>query len=67
MSLHDYRVSQEIATKGYPFYALIQAAIRQADGANMLKLEEAWPFVVTDLRRRYNAPGGLLPGETEIP
>jgi len=63
MSFYDYKVSQEIALRGEPFYALIMAAARKADTENMALLEACWPFIVADLRARYNAPGGLLPGE----
>lgn len=60
MSLHDYEIGREIAAHGYPFYALIQAAMRQADTDNVVKLQEAWPAVWEEFMRRYNAPGGKL-------
>ena len=60
MSLHEYNVSKEIAAKGYPFYAIIMAALRHADSANFARLEEAFPEVHAELQERYNAPGGLL-------
>lgn len=63
MSLYDYKKSQEIDAQQYPFYALIMAAMRQADSNNIEKLKEAWPDVWHELRTRYNAPGGFLPGE----
>ena len=46
-----------------PFYALVMAAARRADTTNLAKLRRAWPEVVAELETRYNAPGGLLPGE----
>ena len=64
MSQYDYEVSKEIAAKGYPFYALIMAAMRQADTDNMDNLKECWPRVHDELTRRYNAPGGVLPEES---
>ena len=60
MSLHEYVMSQEIAKQDYPFYALIMAALRQADDINMMKLTEVFPEVTIELRKRYNAPGGAL-------
>lgn len=60
MSLYDYKESQIIEARNYPFYALIMAAIRQADDDNIEKLREAFPEVWDELKRRYNAPGGLI-------
>jgi hypothetical protein len=63
VSIFDYKQAQEIEAKGYSFYALIQAAMRQADSNNREKLKEMFPEVWDDLVQRYNAPGGYLPGE----
>ena len=63
MSFHEYAVSREIAAHDYPFYALIMAAMRQADTANARKLRMAFPTVWAELHDRYNAPGGMLEGE----
>ena len=63
MSHYDYTIGREITMRDYPFYALIQAAMRQADTDNAEKLREAFPDTWTELRARYNAPKGLLPGE----
>ena len=63
MSLYDYQAGQKIEAKGYPFYALIQAALRQADSTNIEKLRWAFPEVHAELQERYNAPGGTLEGE----
>jgi hypothetical protein len=65
MSLHDYEEGMEIAAKDPPFYALIQAAMRKADTANLEMLKVSWPAVFLELRARYNAPGGMLQSETE--
>lgn len=65
MSLYDYKQSIEIAAEDYPFYALIMAAMRQADSDNIVALKLAFPQVYYELNRRYHAPGGLLPGEAE--
>lgn len=64
MSLYDYEQSKEIAAHDYQFYALIMAAIRQADTDNLLKLELAFPRQAAELRRRYDMPGGLLPEDS---
>ncbi len=63
MSHYDYEASWRIAADGWPFYALVMAAIRQADSDNLARLTWAFPAVAAELRARYNAPGGLLPGE----
>ena len=67
MSHYDYKASQQIAAKDYPFYALIMAAMRKADSANAEYLEQAFPMVWRELQARYNAPGGYLPGENDAP
>ena len=63
MSLYDYRESQEIDAKDFGFYALIMAAMRKADTDNTFLLRSAFPKTFEELQARYNAPGGLLPGE----
>jgi hypothetical protein len=63
MSLIDYKEGLVIASKGYSFYGLLQALIRQADSRNLEKLEGAFPLYVKELRDRYNTPGGILPGD----
>ena len=65
MSLHAYQVSREIEAKGYPFYALIMAAMRQADTENTEKLRAAWPHVWGELYARYHAPDGRLLAEID--
>lgn len=63
MARYDYEASRYIASEDYPFYALLMAAMRQADTVNAAKLRAAWPDVWDELQARYNAPGGLLPSE----
>ncbi len=61
MSLYAYLTSREL--EGYEFHALLMAAMRKADGENLALLQEAFPEEWDELKVRYNAPGGLLPGE----
>ncbi len=63
MSLYEYKEGRKIEAQGYQFYALIQAAMRQADTDNLEKLKDTWPDVWEELTMRHNYPGGLLPGE----
>lgn len=63
MSLYDYQVGQAISAEDPPFYALIQAAMRQADTDNLELLQRAWPHVWAELQARYHAPGGRMEGE----
>jgi hypothetical protein len=65
MTYYDYKKSQEIEAKGYPFYALVMACMRQADTDNIEKLKYAFPSVHAELAERYNAPGGLVGKELE--
>ena len=64
MSLFDYRASRELYAQDLPFYALIMAAMRGADPFNLATLKAAFPETWAELDARYNAPGGLLAGET---
>ncbi len=63
MSHHDYEVSKLISSHDHPFYALIMAAMRQADTDNAEILKRAFPAVRAELQARYDAPGGILPNE----
>lgn len=60
MSYHDYIWGREISTKDYPFYALIQAAMRQADTDNLEKLKSLFPETFRGFQTRYKSPKGLL-------
>ena len=62
MSLYDYQESQK-ASAEYDFYALLMAAMRNADTINAEKLKALFPEEYAELNQRYNAPGGLLPNE----
>jgi hypothetical protein len=63
MSHYDYIASKTLSEYDAPFYALIMAAMRQADSTNAAKLRSAWPDVWDELQARYNAPDGVLDGE----
>lgn len=65
MSLYDYRMSLEIAKHDYPFYALIMAAMRQADTDNIERLKTMFPHIWRELERRYHAPAGILAEELD--
>lgn len=53
MSLYDYETSKRINAEDYPFYALIMAAMRQADTDNSKKLKSAFPDTWEELMARY--------------
>lgn len=63
MSLYDYEQGRLIEAEGHPFYALVQAAMRQADTSNLERLRFAFPEVHAELTARYNVSGGFLEGE----
>lgn len=67
MSWHHYEAGREIEAamheRDWPFYGLVQAAMRRADTANRDLLKAAWPEVWEDLKARYDAPGGVLPDD----
>lgn len=63
MSKFDYERSRVIAAQGEPFYAQVMALMRRADGPNLDLLKAAFPATYDELLDRYNAPGGVLPGE----
>lgn len=60
MSRYNYEQGKKIACYEFPFYALIQAAMRQADSDNIEKLKKAFPEMWKELHDRYNSPGGFL-------
>lgn len=65
MSRYDYEKSKEVAAPDVSFAALIMAAMRKADSGNAEILRAMWPATWEELRARYDAPGGVLPGEEE--
>jgi hypothetical protein len=64
MSLHDYYESRRLSH--FPFYALIMAAMREADDENLSKLKQVFPETWEELQTRYNQPGGCLPEEGQV-
>lgn len=64
MSLHEYIESNRITHEDPPFYALIMAALRKADGQNLAKLQAAFPEVAAELQARYEASGGRLESDS---
>jgi hypothetical protein len=63
MSLQDYRRALEHSRADEPFYGLVMGAMLRADNENFLRLKRAFPDVRAELQARYDAPGGILPGE----
>lgn len=50
---------------GWVVDALIQALMRRGDTSNKALLVDQFPDTYADLLARYDAPGGVLPGEEE--
>jgi hypothetical protein len=63
MSFYDYKDSQRISSNDHPFYALIMAAMRQADTVNIEKLKAMFPEIHAELDERYHAPAGITTRE----
>jgi len=59
MSLLDYQQSKDLAYDN-EFYALLMAAMREADDNNLMRLRAVFPEIWDELQARYNAPGGIL-------
>lgn len=51
---YAYEMSRKIDAQGYPFYALVMAAMRQADTLNSDKLKAAFPDTWAYLSHAYN-------------
>lgn len=60
LNLIDYEISKHVAMRDIHFAALIAAALRRADSENFARLESVFPDIASDLKLRYNAPGGIL-------
>ncbi len=61
MSRENYIKSQKISQES--FEAIIMAFMRIADDDNLSFLQSKYPYIWTELKARYNAPGGYLKGE----
>lgn len=61
MGLYEYFYSLGIVVSEPPFYAIIMAAMRNADSDNIEKLKLMWPEIWEELGKRYRSPGGILP------
>lgn len=66
MSRYDYQLSQQLSVDDPPFAALIMAAVRKADSANLELLIEAFPELVEEMQERYHAPGGILESDPDF-
>lgn len=62
-SLHNYRQSLEISGRDPSFYSLLFSLLRKADSENYGRLVAAFPQAAAEFQARYDAPGGVLPGE----
>lgn len=61
MSLHDYEISKQVQLlDGVTFFGVVMAAMRMADTANRVALQDAFPQTWNELLHRYHAPGGVL-------
>lgn len=65
LDLYAYQAGQEIIQTHPPFASLIYAALYRADSTNARILRAAFPRICGDAQARYDAPGGILPGEQE--
>ena len=61
MSRYDYLESMKASQ--YSFYALIMAAMRNADTDNLEALQRAFPATWREFEARYHAGGGYLEGD----
>jgi hypothetical protein len=62
----EYLMSKASDFGDAPFYALIMAAMRNADTFNAIKLRRAFPELWLEMVDRYEAPRGLLEGEHDL-
>lgn len=49
LSKREYVQSRDLSTRGYDFYSLVAAAMRQADTENLARLRAAFPGVYESL------------------
>lgn len=70
MSHLDYEHSKRLSllaheSPGNAFVSLLFALLREAGSEEFLALSRLFPRWTNEFRARYDAPGGLLPGEQE--
>ena len=68
MGLKEYEASKHLSLAAHQhdanaFYALLMATMREAGSNELDKLEGGFPEIIQELRKRYNAPGGVLPDD----
>jgi hypothetical protein len=63
MSRFDYEECKRVRQTDPGFYSLLMAAMMKADSTNVVKLRIVFPEVWDELQARYDAPGGILPGD----
>ncbi len=63
MSLFDWNKASRWFKDDEPFNALIMGAALRADSTNLERLRMVFPEIIEETERRYNAPGGELPGD----
>lgn len=63
---HDIFAGTKAVTENpeFTFRSWIMALCRNADTENTLVIQRCWPDIWTEMYTRYNAPGGILRGET---
>lgn len=64
-NLDEYaaQFARRLVDEDHSFTALFFAATRRADTINTALLQAVSPELYRQMQARYNAPGGLLPGE----
>lgn len=59
---HSQKLVEEF--KGLSFESWIMAMLRKSDTENTEIILRQWPEIHAEMKARYNAPGGILRGET---
>jgi hypothetical protein len=62
---HDFTEAMFLSNLDHSFATLVWALLLKADTMNTEKIAQTWPDLTNEFVKRYNAPGGYLPGETE--
>lgn len=64
MSRYSYGLSRDLIRRCDDFDALLMATMRKADTKNFALLASAFPLQAQELQARFDAPMGLLVGES---